>query len=277
MKSRKTIILSLIILCFAAFTGIAQTSSNIVKTNLSQAEIDNIIKKMSDNEDSFRFALSEYVFRRKATIQTIGLGGQISGTYRRDSFMTFNPDGKRFERIEFAPVSTLRDIRVTPEDLDDLGGINPFAIKSSEVPLYNFNYLGKEKIDDLNLHVFDVSPKVMPNPRRTKQRLFQGRLWVDERDLMIVKSKGKAVPDQKDNKFPIVETWRENVDGKFWFPSYSSSDDELVFDSGFVVKLKIRVQYTDYAQGRSSVEILGDEEIIDDSPTPKPSPTPKKP
>lgn len=276
MKSRKTIIFSLIILCFAAFTGFAQTPSNIVKTNLSQAEIDNIIKKMSDNEDSFRYALSEYVFRRKATIQTVGLGGQISGTYRRDSFMTFNTDGKRFERIEFAPVSTLRDIRVTPEDLDDLGGINPFAIKPSEVPLYNFNYLGKEKIDDLDLHVFDVAPKVMPNPKKSKLRLFQGRIWIDERDLMIVKSKGKAVPDSKDNKFPVVETWRENVDGKFWFPSFSSSDDELVFDNGFVVKLKIRVQYTDYAQGRSSVEILGDEEIVDD-PTPTPSPTPKKP
>ncbi len=267
------------ILCFAAFTGLAQTTSNIVKTDLSQVEIDNIIKKMSGNEDSFRYALSEYVFRRKATIQTIGLGGQISGTYRRDSFLTFNTDGKRFERIEFAPVSTLRDIRVTPEDLDDLGGINPFAIKPSEVPLYNFNYLGKEKIDDLDLHVFDVSPKVMPNPKKSNQRLFQGRLWVDERDLMIVKSKGKAVPDSKDNKFPVVETWRENVDGKFWFPSFSSSDDELVFESGQVVKLKIRVQYTDYAQGRSSVEILGDEEIVNDNPTPTPtpSPTPKKP
>jgi hypothetical protein len=101
------------------------------------------------------------------------------------------------------------------------------------------------------------------------------RLWVDDRDLMIVKSKGKAVPETKENKFPIVETWRENVDGKYWFPSFSSSDDELVFDSGNSVKLKVRVRYADYKLGRTDVRIIGEE----DAPTeqPKPSPTPGKP
>ncbi len=277
MKRIKTIAFSLIVLCFAAFTGFAQTTSNIAKKDLSQAEIDKIIKTMAGNEDSFRAALTEYVFTRKATVQTIGLGGQVSGTYRRDSFLTFTEDGKRLERILFAPVSTLKEIRFTPEDLEDLGGINPFAIKPSEVSLYNFNYLGKEKIDELDLHVFDVSPRVIPNPKKTTQRLFQGRIWIDDRDLMIVKSKGKAVPETKDNKYPIVETWRENVDGKFWFPAYSSADDELVFDNGQVVKLKMRVQYTDYAQGRSSVKVLDDDEPVEDNPTPSPTPTPKKP
>jgi hypothetical protein len=284
MKRIKTIAFSLIILCFAAFSGVAQTTSSIVKTNLSQAEIDNIIKKMSDNEEEFRIALSNYVFNRKATIQEIGLGGQIAGTYRRDSFLTFTKDGKRFERIVFSPVSTLRNLQITPADLDDLGGINPFAIKPSEISLYNFNYLGKEKIDELDLHVFEVSPKVMPNPKKSDLRLFQGRIWIDDRDLMIVKSKGKAVPEGKDKqgndqRFPIVETWRENVDGKYWFPSYSSADDELVFDSGNVLKMRMRVQFTDYAQGRSSVQVLDDEEPVEDNPTPIPSPTPtpKKP
>lgn len=281
MKRIKTITFSLIILSLAAFSVFAQTS-NIVKEDISQAKIDNIIKTMADNEDSFRNALSNYVFTRKATIQEIGLGGQVAGTYRRDSFLTFTQDGKRFERIIFAPVSSLRNLRITPEDLDDLGGINPFAIKPSEISLYNFNYLGKEKIDELNLFIFDVSPKVMPNPKKSDQRFFQGRLWIDDRDLMIVKSKGKAVPEGKnkqgnDQRFPIVETWRENVDGKYWFPSYSSADDELVFDNGQVLKIRMRVQFTDYAQGRSSVEVLDDEVPIEDKPTPSPSQTPKKP
>lgn len=276
MKKERIILFGLIILCFAVVSGFAQTS-NIIKNDLSQAEADNIIKKMSDNEDEFRRALNEYVFTRKATIQSVGLGGQITGTYRRDSFLTFTEDGKRFERILFSPVSTLKEIRVTPEDLDDLGGINPFALKPSEIQLYNFNYLGKEKIDELNLHVFDVAPKVMPDPKKSKQRLFQGRIWIDDRDLMMVKSKGKAVPDQKDNKFPVVETWRENIDGKFWFPAYSTSDDELVFDNGGVLKIRIRVKYEDYAQGRSSVKVLDDETPVEDNPPPTPSPTPKKP
>jgi hypothetical protein len=165
---------------------------------------------------------------------------------------------------------------MTPEDLDDLGGINPFALEPANISQYNFSFVGKEKIDELDLYVFDVRPKVIPDYKKTKMRLFTGRIWVDDRDLQIVKSRGKAVPEWKNNKFPIVETWRENVDGKYWFPAYISSDDSLVFESGEVVKLKIRVKFTDYKQGHSDVRILDDEEIVREKPAPAPSPT-KKP
>lgn len=256
---------AILILCLAAFSGFAQTT--VRKVDLSRNKVNEIIKKMTENEEDFRYALSNYVFKRKAIIQTVGLGGQITGTYRRDSFLTFTDDGRRFEKILFNPMSTLTEIRITPEDLDDLGGINPFALSPSQAYLYNFNYLGKETIDELDLYVFDVAPKVMPNPKKSKLRLFQGRIWLDDRDLMIVKSEGKAVPDTKDNKFPVVETWRENVDGKYWFPAYSASNDELVFNSGQVVKLKMRVYYTDYKQGRSTVRVLDDDEaVVEETP-----------
>jgi hypothetical protein len=261
-------------LAMAAAPAAAQTSA-IAKVTLSPAETDRIIKTITANEASFREALTNYVFNRSATIQTVGMGGQITGTYKRDSFLTFTSDGKRFEKITFFPVPTITEISVTPEDLEDLGGVNPFALEPRVADQYNFTLLGKEKIDELNLYVFEVAPKVMPDPKKSKQRMFTGRVWVDDRDLMIVKSKGKAVPETKENKFPIVETWRENVDGKYWFPSFSSSDDELVFDSGNSVKLKVRVRYADYKLGRTDVRIIGEE----DAPTeqPKPSPTPGKP
>lgn len=274
MKKARILLFVLTIFCFSALTSFAQTS-NIVKTSLSQPEIDKIIKKFTDNEADFRYALTNYVFNRSATVQTIGMGGQVTGQYRRDSFMNLTEDGKRFERINYFPVPTLTEITVTPEDLEDLGGVNPFALEPSALNLYNISYIGKEKIDELNLYVFDVSPKVIPDPKKTKQRLFTGRVWVDDQDLMIVKSKGKAVPETKQNKYPVVETWRENIDGKYWFPSYIQSDDELVFDSGQSVKLRMRVKYTDYKQGKSEVKILDDDVIVDE--TPKPTPTPKKP
>jgi len=275
MKTAKIILFSLLVLCASAIGVTAQTS-NIVKKDLSQTEIDRIVKTFTANEADFRSALTNYVFNRSATIQTIGMGGQVSGTFRRDSFMSLTEDGRRFEKINYAPIPTLTEINVTPEDLEDLGGVNPFALEPATVSQYNFNYVGKEKIDELNLYVFDVSPKVMPDPKKTKLRLFTGRIWVDDQDLLIVKSKGKAVPETKDNKFPIVETWRENIDGKYWFPSYITSDDELVFNSGNVVKIRMRVKYTDYKQGKSEVRILDDDEDIKDE-KPSPSPTPKKP
>lgn len=283
MKNFK-ILLAAAILCLAAFGGASaqQQQSQIVKTNLSQTEIDRIVKNFTSKEGEFRQALTQYVFNRNASISTIGLGGIITGTYRRDSFMTFTEDGRRFEKILFAPISTLTEISVTPEDLEDLGGVNPFALEPAVVGQYNFTYVGKEKIDELDLYVFDVSPKIMPDPKKTKQRFFTGRVWVDDRDLQIVKSKGKAIPETKQNKFPIVETIRENIDGKYWFPAYTSSDDELVFDSGQVVKLRVRVKYTNYRLGRSEVRVLDDtEEQIKEDPKPKatptPAPTPKKP
>lgn len=255
----------------------AQTTSTKTPGNLSKAEVDAMVAKFTANETNFREALTNYVFNRYATISTVGMGGQITGTFRRDSFMTFNSDGARFERILFAPVSTLTELTITPEDLEDLGGVNPFALETRNASQYNFTYLGKEKIDDLNLHVFEVSPKVIPDPKKSKVRLFSGRVWVDDEDLMIVKSKGKAVPEWKNNRFPIVETWRENIDGKYWFPSFASSDDELVFESGHVVRLRMRVKYTDYKLGRTDV-IIGDaEDVSEKKPAPKPTPTPIKP
>ncbi len=233
----------------------------ITPVKLSPEEINKIIKSFTEKEKEFREALKKYVFSRSVTIQTIGLGGNVTGTYRRDSFMTFTESGERYEKIIYAPISTLKDISLTPEDIEDLGGVNPFALEPEVANLYNFTFVGKQRIDELDLYVFDVVPKVIPDPKRSKQRLFMGRIWVDDRDLQIVKSKGKGVPETKNNKFPVVETWRENIDGKYWFPSYSYSDDELVFDNGAVVRIRIRVKYSNYRMGRSDVRILEDEEI----------------
>ena len=273
MKRTRILLVGLMVLCFMAI-GVSAQQTNIVKTPLSQAEIDRIVKNFTAKEAEFRDALREYVFNRNATIQTIGMGGQVTGVYRRDSFMALNEQGRRAEKIVYFPVPTIKEVAITPEDIENLGSINPFALEPSKAVLYNFTFVGKEKIDELDLYVFDVAPKVLPDPKKSKELLFLGRIWVDDHDLQIVRSKGKAVPEDKNNKYPIIETWRENVGGKYWFPSYATSDDELVFDSGQAVKLKIRVRYKDYTQGKSEVKILDDTE---ETPTPTPTPTPKKP
>ena len=276
MKNRSVFSIAISLALFLGFslTVTAQTQG-LVKKDLAPGEVDRIIRKVTDNEAQFRGALTNYVFNRSAVMQTVGLGGNITGTYRRDSFMALSEDGARFEKVLFAPISTLTEITVTPEDLEDLGGVNPFALDPSVVSSYNFGYAGMEKIDDLDLYVFDVTPKVIPDPKKTKLRLFTGRIWVDKDDLMIVKSKGKAVPETKDNKFPVVETWRQNIDDKYWFPAYVTADDQLVFNSGQVVHIKIKVKYENYRQGRSDVRILDDDTPV--KPEPAPSPTLKKP
>lgn len=243
-------------------------NAGLVKTNLSQAEIDRIVKGFTDNEFLFRQALSVYAFDRSATVQTIGMGGQITGTYRRDSYMTFSGAGERFEKIVFFPLSTLTEMQITIADIDNLGGINPFAIEPRVANQYSFTFIGREHIGDFDLYVFDVAPKVMPDPKKGIAKFFSGRIWVDVDDLMIVQSKGKAVPEGKE-RFPVVETTRGSVDNKYYFPIDSRSDDTLVFDNGAVVRTKFRVRYKNYRVGRSEVRILDEE--------PTPTPSPKKP
>jgi hypothetical protein len=165
---------------------------------------------------------------------------------------------------------------VTQEDLDDLGGIQPFALDPTKRDRYNFKYVGKEKIDELSLYVFDVVPKVIPDPKKTKERLFVGRVWVEDQDFQIVKTKGKGVPETKVNKFPVVETYREQIDGKYWFPTYSYADDELFYESGDTLHVRMKVRYTDFAPARADVKVI-DVEAGSELPGNEVKPPPAKP
>ena len=240
--------------------------------NLSQAQIDEIVRKFTAKESQFRKALNEYAFKRDALIQEIGMGGQVIGEYHRVSDFTFDNKGNRYEKINYFPMPSIQGATLTNEDLEDLGGVNPFALEGDKAALYNFKYAGKERIDELDLYVFDVSPKVMPSPK-SKERVFVGRIWVDDHDLQIVKAKGKAGPETKQNKFPVVETYREQIDGKYWFPTYVYADDDLVFDNGTDFRVRMRVKYTDFIVGRGRVTITEVGEAPDSAakPTPEPS------
>ena len=275
---KRFLLTSALSLCLTVVSAFAQTTSSIQKVDLPPGEIDRIIKKFTKNEELFRQALNVYAFNRYATIHTIGMGGQVTGTYKRDSYLTFSEAGERFEKILFSPVSTLTEISVTAADIEKLGGIDPFAIEPKVVGQYNFTYLGKEKIDDLNLYVFDVAPKVMPDWKKGIAKYFQGRIWVEDDGLMIVKSRGKAVPEGKE-RFPIIDTIRAPIDNKYYFPVDSRADDELVFDSGQAVKIRVRVRYTDYRLGRTDVKIVSEDDVVDETtkPAASPTPVPKKP
>lgn len=278
---------------WAQQTKPAPPASKVRFEPLPPAEVDRIIQTFSTKEAQFHVALGNYSFKRDVSIRTIGLlGGQITGEFKLVSRFLFDTKGNRSEKILFAPPSTLTEMTLSSEDLEDLNGVQPFALEVSKINQYNFTYLGKEKIDDLDLFVFDVTPKNL-DQKNIKERFFQGRIWVDDRDLMIVKVRGKAVPEGN-QRFPTFETYREQIDGKYWFPTYTNSDDRLTFPNGYVVHEQMVVKYTEYSVGRTGVKIINDDNsVIDDNdknqqpapspttppenPNPAPSPSPKKP
>src|SRR5215213_7169504 len=253
MKDRMKIspvMAALALLVLSAFNVMGQTNGDGA---MNPAEVDRIIRAFTGKEAEFRRALNSYSFKRDALMQKIGMGGQVIGEYHRVSTFTFDDQGNRYEKISFFPMSTMPE--VTAEDIEDLGGIEPFALEPSRIDKYNIRYAGKEKIDDLNLYIFDVTSECMPDPKKPKDRLFSGRIWVDDQDLQIVKTKGKGVPETKKNKFPTVETYREHIDGRYWFPTYSYADEELIFDNGGSIHVRMKVRYTDFTPSRATLKV----------------------
>ena len=246
---KKLVISALVsFISLAAFAAPAHGQNGATPVDVNQ-----IVTTFTAKEAEFRRALNSYAFKRDALIQQIGMGGQVIGEYHRVSTFTFDDRGNRYEKINFFPMATLGGI--TQEDIQDLGGISPFALEPDKIGRYDIKYVGKEKIDELDLYVFDVTPKVMPDPKKIEDRLFQGRIWVDDRDLQIVKTRGKGVPETKKNKFPNVETYREHIDGRYWFPTYSYADEELIFDSGDALHIRMKVKYSDFVFTSATLKV----------------------
>ncbi len=269
------IVILVLVTCLMAGPTVFAQNAAASSDTLSQPEIDRIIRAFTAKETEFRKALNLYSFKRDAMIQTLGMGGQVTGEYHRISSFTFDDQGNRYEKISFFPMPSFGG--VTQEDLEDLGGIQPFALEPSKIDKYNIKFVGKEKIDELNLYVFDVTPKLIPDPKKIKERLFIGRVWVDDQELQIVKTKGKGIPETKINKFPTVETYREQIGGRYWFPTYTYADEELIFDSGEALHIRMKVRYTDFAPARANVKVievdgaeLPNQEVKPPPPKPKP-------
>jgi hypothetical protein len=200
-------------------------------------------------------------------VQTLD-GDTVDGEYQMVADILFDDKGRRIENVVFAPQSTLKRIQLTPQDEEDWRKRLPFVLTTEELNDYEITYVGQQREDELDTYVFDVHPKVIDK----NHRRFDGRIWVDNRDLQIVKTYGKNVPDitkGQENLFPRFTTWREQIDGKYWFPTYTRIDDVLHFKNNDVHVRQI-VKYTDYKQFRSSSRIIYEgQEVPKDQPPKK--------
>jgi hypothetical protein len=214
-----------------------------------------IIQKFASREREFKIAREQYGYRQSLTVQTLD-GDQVNGEFKEIEDVLFDDKGHREEHVVFAPQSTLVGITMTKEDYDDIRNRMPFVLTSDEIPEYQILYVGKQRIDEIGTYVFDIAPKQIEK----NKRYFQGRIWVDDTDFQIVKTYGKNVPDLgvkkrgQENLFPNFTTWRDRVDGKYWFPVYTKVDDVLHFSSGDI-HIRQVVKYTDYKRFGSNVKI----------------------
>jgi hypothetical protein len=205
--------------------------------------VDVIIQKFSANEDVMKQKFDTYDFTQTVRIDELAdPGGRFSVTgdvYTR-------PDGQRYMRVEKQPESNLKVEMYTLEDVRTISSLPLFLLTSQEIANYNFKYVGQEKLDQLTTYIFQVKPKVLSR----KRRFFEGVIWVDDQDFAIVKSYGKLVSELSGNgtalPFTMFETYRENFQGKYWLPTYTSSDDVIKDPDGQEVPVRLVIRATNF-------------------------------
>ena len=236
----------------------------------SPEEVQRIIQEFAAKEKLFKQARDNYTYHQINKVEELGPEGEVVGTYRQDWDILFDDNGKRLEQVTYAPVDTLKGVVITQEDVEAMRNIQPFVLTSDELPEYDVKYLGHVTLDELTTYVFSVRPKEIKKGRQ----YFKGIVWVDDRDLQIVKSEGKPVPELKtkkgENLFPRFTTYREQIDGKYWFPTYTMADEPLYFATGSV-HIKQVIRYTDYKQFKASSTI----KVVTELPADKPDTAPK--
>jgi hypothetical protein len=220
-----------------------------------------IVRKFASKESEFQDALNHYTYRRVARVQTLDDDNKVDGEYYQVDDVIFDSAGKRTEKVVYAPGSTLERIMMTPTDMQDIQRGYPFVLTAEEIGQYDVKFVGRQKVDEVDCYVFDVSPKAIVKGKR----YLLGRIWVDVTDLQIVVTNGRMVPDdtRKNNEdlHPPFMTWRQQVDGHFWFPVYTKGEGVLHFSGGHGymaqdVHIRDTIKYTDYKRFGSTSKII---------------------
>ena len=279
----------LAILTVSAHTQVSYTSMPLdagfgpLDTSQPSISVAQLIKEFTAKEKVFRNALNNYTYQRSVKVQTINDDGKVDGQYFQITNITFDSTGRRMEHVVDAPVSTLERVTMSPADFSDIEERLPFVLTTEDAEQYNITYVGKQKIDQVDTYVFNVAPKVIEK----RHRYFEGRIWVDQRDHQIVVTDGKNVPDDlrkghEDLSLPFI-TYRQQIDGKYWFPVYTHGDGVLHFTggNGYMsedVHMRETVKYTNYKQYGATVQILyNGQEIKKEQPGKQPQGQPQKP
>jgi hypothetical protein len=205
-----------------------------------------IIKRFSQKEDQYIVARAGYTYKKTVRLQEFGPDGKPSGELSLVIEAKPGPDGKVYEKTVERPQTSLHFLELGPEDYQALARMPAYPLTTGQLAKYNLKYLGKELVDEVDCYIFQVKPKGVERAHY----YFDGIVWVDAAYLEVVKTYGKWVNDLGDTRSPtmpfnIFETYRENVDGKYWLPNYMRSDDTLNLKDANV-QVRLVIKWTDY-------------------------------
>ena len=233
----RTIVASLII----AAATLSPPASRALQT-VSPTEI---LSAAAERGKQLITALHGYSYYAELTIQTVSQSDTITGKYYRFSQISFDREGNRQEKVLENTSKLPEDVYIGTNAANNLTRVYQFVITPETLSQYELNYVGRERIDELNTLVFDVKPRIkLPDPDKSDDRYLRGRVWIDEQDLCVVKVAGQALPEQSAHRTPKFETYFQNYD-KYWFPAYTSADDRIRLGR-YYAPVVVNVRFTGY-------------------------------
>ncbi len=246
------VVMLCVLLCNASAAPQDRGEGELDKSPPKGMTSEQLVQRFTAKETEVQAIRRQYSFRQSIKVHTLDNEGKVVSEYQQVADMRYDPKSQWIKAVVFAPQPSLP---TSKEDLEDLDTRQSFTIGTDELPDYNVTYVGQQRLDELHCYAFDVAPKTMEKGRR----YFQGRIWVEGQDFQIVKNTGKSVPDihiQKkkrleENLFPKFTTWREQIDGKYWFPTFSSADDTLHFVHDDI-HIKEVLKFTDYKRAAAA-------------------------
>jgi len=237
--------------------------------------VEEIIRRFSQKEDEYLKSRPNYGFRKSVRIQEFGPDGGLVGEFLRVTQYQKLTDGRVAVMPIEKPQSTLQGVYLAPEDLDALDRIPAYPLTSGQLAKYELKFIGRELVDEVDCYIFQVKPKVVERAKA----YFEGVVWVDAQYLEVVKTYGKWVTDQGDTRgiaqlpFSLFETYRENVDGKYWFPNYLRSDDTLHTKEGDI-PVRLVIKWTDFKPAGAAQSVPPAAPSPSSGPSSVPNPAP---
>lgn len=201
-----------------------------------------ILQKFVDKEDASALAFRTYTYKLAVRVVEYNAKGEAAGESQLVSEVYTKETGERVGRPVEEPTSELNTVNFTLGDLVEFASLPMFPLTTDQLFKYDIVYVGKQKVDEIDAYAFNIKPKNVDR----RDRRFEGVVWVDDRDLEVVKTYGKFVTEViSDEPFALFETYREVVNG-MRLPTYVRSDGEKKVGEA-TVSLRLTLRYSDYA------------------------------
>jgi hypothetical protein len=205
-----------------------------------------IIRRFAAKEDEMLSASMSYGFQKSVRLEEIGPDNKVAGQVEIVTQQFVAPDGRRYEKPVRRSASTLQYLQAERGDSELIASSPLFPLTTSQVPKYEITFQGKQPLDELSAYIFAVKPRALDRTHA----YFSGVVWVDEQDMVIVKTIGKWVMETGDVTssmlpFTVFETYRQQVGRNLWFPSYSRSDETIPADKT-TLPIRVVIRWTDY-------------------------------